>query len=217
MFNTLAATGLEGHSAQRFADQQIAFNQASRQLNKMNRQLEEKQKEINALIIKTRDNNIPLTERQKIVRETIEKGTSLTESDFPCPPNFGEFTVKNWGGFGGCGFEIFDKDNNKYWIDINPIYNLIEAVKEGPEADKKQQILNGISEQDRTPEALFTIFPDGYRSLYNGDLKMPKGGAKKKSKKSRKTRKTNKKSKRKNKSSKKNRLLKRKKYTRKHA
>lgn len=212
MFNTLAATGLEGKKAQRFADQQIAFNQASRQLNQMNRQLEEKQREINKITPTTRNPNISFTERKKVFDDT-----SLTESDFPCPPNFGNFTVSNWGGFGGCGFEIFDKDNNKYWIDVNPIYNLIKAVKEGPEADKKQQILNGISEQDRTPEALFTIFPDGYRSLYNGDLKMPKGGAKKKSKKSRKTRKTNKKSKRKNKSSKKNRLLKRKKYTRKHA
>lgn len=197
---------------QQFADEQIAFNQANRQLKQMNRRAQEQQREINELIIKTRDNNIPLKERQEIVGKT-----SLSEGDFPCPPNFGMFTVSNWGGFGGCGFEIFDTDGNKYWIDINPIYNLMKAVKEGPDYATKQGKLNEISEENRTPEALFAIFPDGYKTSATGDLIMPTqaaaaGGGKKKSKKSRKIRKTKRKSKRKTKT----KRIKRKR-TRKHA
>ena len=112
-----------------------------------------------------RDYNKPWEERTAIVAEWQSKGWGDT-IPLDCPATFGPFQVSRWGGFGGCGFDIWFKDENgnkqKRWIDLDPTYNLV-----------KDPIVNSISEQERTPECLFTIFPGGYYVSDSSDLVTP--------------------------------------------
>jgi hypothetical protein len=71
------------------------------------------------------------------------------------------FSVSKWGGFGGCGFEIWDHNRNKYWIDVHD--KIIKKITEGPQAQEKQALLDTIPKEERTFDSLFTLFPEGFR------------------------------------------------------
>jgi hypothetical protein len=94
-----------------------------------------------------------------------------TPSDFDCPEMFGPFKVSKWGGVGGCGFDIWFDENGKRekrWIDLHTILNFVKAVKMknfmGIDVDdtERKKILDNLKENNRGPECLIKLFPDGY-------------------------------------------------------
>jgi len=94
-----------------------------------------------------------------------------TPSDFECPEMFGPFKVSKWGGVGGCGFDIWFDENGKRekrWIDLHTILNFVKAVKMknfmGIDVDdtERKKILDNLKENNRGPECLIKLFPDGY-------------------------------------------------------
>jgi hypothetical protein len=110
----------------------------------------------------------------------FEKKWNMTEDKLPCPPDkFGEFTIKKWANFGGCGFNIWDKYGNKFWIDINPYYNIAKAVKDetgwqrGVTHIAKTAIIEGLDPEyrspDKTPDFFFKLFPEGYKVTEDGE------------------------------------------------
>ena len=128
----------------------IGFGMLEQQDRTQTQQDEFKSQHVKSL----RDYNKPWEERTAIVAEWQNKGWGDT-IPLDCPATFGPFQVSSWGGFGGCGFDIWFNDENgkkqKRWIDLDPTYNLV-----------KDPIVNSIPEQERTPECLFKIFPGGY-------------------------------------------------------
>jgi len=95
-----------------------------------------------------------------------------------------------------CGFDIWDKENNYFFIVIDPIFDLIKNVYHNKNDAssltlEKREILSSINEENRTGNCLFTLFPEGFKPSENGPLmKNPNiRGGKKKSRKTKKSRK----------------------------
>ena len=103
--------------------------------------------------------------------------------DIPCPEKFGTFDVTKWGKTGGCGFNIWEPSpedptkKKKYWIDIDPIFNVASVVKDESNAyfgvgavdsPIKNEALNKLSKEfrtpDKTPNFFLLLFPNGYYS-----------------------------------------------------
>ena len=98
----------------------------------------------------------------------------LIPDDFQCPEMFGPFKVSKWGGVGGCGFDIWFDENGKRekrWIDLHTVLNFIKAVKmknfmgidvDDPERNKILDKEGDLKKNNRGPECLIKLFPDGY-------------------------------------------------------
>lgn len=173
----------------------------NQEYNQEQQALQKQQKEYARITSYCQDQTIPLNKRKQ-AWSTFTQGPYYV-GDPGCPAFFGDFNVSKWGGIGGCGFNIWDENGNKYWIDVDTIFNLAQDVKEGPDAANKQNILMSINEENRTPDCLFTLFPQGYKITETGPLKLPlppepspapapMGGKKRKSRKMRKTKKSRK-------------------------
>jgi hypothetical protein len=168
---------LGGDAFEKMMVDNMMFNQEMQEDRMLNREFtqeakalaRQRQKLLNTVKL-TRDYNKPLNSRQQIwsnyVMETGSSGAPDCTGLY-----FGEFQVITWGIFGGCGFNIWDVNNNKYWIDVDTIYNLAKEVKEGPDAANKQSILAQIPDQNRTPDCLYLLFPEGYKATAGGPLK----------------------------------------------
>jgi hypothetical protein len=104
-------------------------------------------------------------------------------NDVPCPEKFGPFSVSKWGGIGDCGFNIWEPSSkdatkkNKFWIDVDPIFNVADVVKDetnaflsvgAVESPEKNEALNKLTKEfrtpDKTPNFFDLLFPNGYYS-----------------------------------------------------
>jgi hypothetical protein len=89
--------------------------------------------------------------------------------DYPKNMNQLPIVVEKWGGIGGCGFKVWDDKGTKYWVDIDTRFNNLKKI----DSSNKQSILQTIGEEDRGPECLSTLFPQGYTTIENGSLILP--------------------------------------------
>jgi hypothetical protein len=94
---------------------------------------------------------------------------------------FGNFTCNYWGGnpVNGCGFNIWDHNGKKFWIDINPYFNIAEKIKDesgwvGVDDVEKNKILSDMLQENRTPyrtpNFFLQLFSQGYKESENGVL-----------------------------------------------
>jgi hypothetical protein len=98
---------------------------------------------------------------------------------------FGEFKVNRWGGTdaGGCGFNIWDHNNTKFWIDVDPFFNIATKVKNesncyfgvctGYDDDVKNNVLFSIKPEEnrtpyKTPNFFLKLFTSGYKVTDGG-------------------------------------------------
>ena len=98
---------------------------------------------------------------------------------------FGEFKVNRWGGndANGCGFNIWDANNKKFWIDIDTFFNIATKVKDesncilgvckGIDDNEKNNILLSINPEEnrtpvKTPNFFLQLFPSGYKVTEGG-------------------------------------------------
>jgi hypothetical protein len=138
----------------------------------------------NESLAKTRDPSSPFTTRQKEKERFIK-----IWGDNPDCTNvqFGVFKVNRWGGTpkGGCGFNIWDHTGKKFWMDVDPFFNIATGVKDESncvfgvcagkdDTDKNDRLFSIEPEENRTPvktAGFFKkIFPDGYKVTEDGDL-----------------------------------------------
>jgi hypothetical protein len=120
------------------------------------------------------DKRIPFEKRKKICDKYAEFYAG-TDFEFRCPSNLyinskTSVNSSKWGGIGGCGFNIWDVNGKKYWIDIDKYYNIISGIKEGPDAEQKNIILMKIPEHNRTIDCLTKIFTDGFKTSESSEL-----------------------------------------------
>jgi hypothetical protein len=121
----------------------------------------------------------------------------LINPDGICPKTFGVFPIVKWGGFGACGFNLWDHNGAKYWIELESLNNKIINVAEGPNATSiGEKVGNDFYnfKVEHNPNYLFELFPQGYKTSSDGPVitKPAKGGKKRKSKKSKKSKKSRK-------------------------
>jgi hypothetical protein len=94
---------------------------------------------------------------------------------------FGNFTCNYWGGnpVNGCGFNIWDHNGKKFWIDIDPYFNIAAKIKDesgwvGVDDVEKNKVLSDMSPEERTPDKtpnfFLQLFPQGYKESENGPL-----------------------------------------------
>ena len=92
---------------------------------------------------------------------------------------FGNFTCNYWGGnpVNGCGFNIWDHTGKKFWIDIDPYFNIAKSVKDesgwlrGVTDATKTNIIEGLKEKFRSPDKnpdFFFFYSHARGSLADG-------------------------------------------------
>jgi len=138
------------------------------------KQEEEKKKFIQEVSNFTQNNDNEWSTRvtffKKKDKEWDKNGWSGSLStNLECPKVFGLFEVSQWGGTGGCGFDIWFDENGKRekrWIDLNIIFNVITGVKMpglfAGNDEPRNEILKTLQHSQKTPQCLITLFPTGY-------------------------------------------------------
>ena len=139
-------------------------------------ELDKGQQELEHLQDYFKDSSKPLQERRNkydtwkgkygsYLSGTLRVDNSLYLKDYVQGPDQNSVPLTSWGGIGGMGFELYDINGNKYWIDVDTDFNLIKGIQEGPYKDQKQLQLMAMPEADRVAfNVLRELWPEGFKA-----------------------------------------------------
>jgi hypothetical protein len=129
----------------------------------------------------SRDPKYLWTSRLNLKKDIID----YNGKNIDCGPfKFGDFDVLRWGGTGGYGFNIWDNNGRKFWIEIDPFLNIALEVKDESNCalgnigcpldhDKTNNLMKIEPEEARTPLVthpfFLKLFPEGYKISEKGE------------------------------------------------
>lgn len=104
--------------------------------------------------------------------ENSENSENIIQHGGGCP-TFGDFKVINYGMFGGCGFDIWDESDTRWWIDIKSSQGSGGTIDKATEQGGGKKVRTPATGVELTnPETLNnpSLFPNGYKVTNNGIL-----------------------------------------------